>query len=71
MIDPRTASPLDLADLHLEALYETDDAGRIVASRDPDLDPPRGSISYEPLRAIARSWRRASPTRRWSAYARF
>ena len=31
---------LDLADLHLDALYERDAAGFITASRDPDVTPP-------------------------------
>src|SRR5687767_5069132 len=31
---------IELADLHLDALYERDAAGCITASRDPDVIPP-------------------------------
>jgi RimJ/RimL family protein N-acetyltransferase len=40
VIDPATASPLALAELHLETLYQTDDAGRIVY-RSADVPAPR------------------------------
>ena len=40
VLDSVTASPLALAELHLETLYETDDAGRIVY-RSADVPAPR------------------------------
>lgn len=32
--------PLELADLHIDALYERDAAGLVIASRDPHVTPP-------------------------------
>ena len=32
--------PLELADIHLDALYERDAAGLVIASRDPQVTPP-------------------------------
>jgi hypothetical protein len=40
-LDETRLSPLRLADIHLDALYQRDDAGFITASRDPSATPPR------------------------------